>query len=204
MHSINSNPSDINQTFIIEPGVTIFNLTDGRVVFVGAGGILTDEAGFTYDSGTNTLSVPADGTVNVGTGGLNVAGDTVIQGSLTVFGPAISAFTSQLYIKDPNISLNYNPTATTISTSIGSGWLIQDGSGVSSVDVNLDIREMNSFIGLTSTEIPDITEYSGSTGYSNRAWVTQLNDIVIRSTDVTIPNGVRVIAEFDILDGGLY
>ena len=63
---------------------------------------------------------------------------------------------------------------------------------------------MNTFTGITATQVPSISEYSSSTGYSNRAWVTQLNDVVIRSTNVSTPNGVRVLAEFDILDGGTY
>jgi len=185
-------------------GLTVNNLTAGRVVYVGTGGLLTDEAGFTYNASTNTLSSATDGTMNVGTGGLNVDGDTVIQGNLTVFGSSISAFTSDLYIEDNNVHLNYNPTGDTSSTSLGAGWTIQDGSGVVSEDVNLDIQRMDTFTGLTATEIPDISEYTGGTGYENRAWVTQLNDIVIRSTEVGTPNGVRVLAEFDCLDGGTF
>ena len=185
-------------------GITLSNLTAGRVVYVGTGGLLTDEAGFTYDSGTNTFSVPSDGTVNVGTGGLNVAGDAVIQGSLTVFGPSISAFTNQLYVEDPNISLNYNPTGNTTVTSIGAGWTIQDGNGVNGGNVDFNINRLDTLTGLTSTQVPSVTEYTASTGYVNRGFVTQLNDIVIRSTNVNTPNGVRVLAEFDTLDGGTY
>lgn len=196
----NNYPATINSV----SGLTVSNLTAGRVVYVGTSGLLTDEAGFTYDATTNTLSVPADGTVNVGTGGLNVDGDAVIQGSLTVFGPGISAFTSDLYVEDNNIFLNYNPTGSTVATSIGSGWSIQDGNGVTGGTVNLNIKRMDTLTGLTASNVPDITEYSGPTGYANRGWVTQLNDIVIRSTNITTPNGVRVLAEFDILDGGSY
>jgi hypothetical protein len=53
----------------------------------------------------------------------------VKHGNLTVFGGSISAFTSQLYVED-NITLNYNPTGNTISTSVGAGWTIQDGNGI--------------------------------------------------------------------------
>jgi len=200
----NQGQSDLPVQFNTVSGLTVSNLTAGRVIYVGTSGLLTDEAGFTYDDGTNTFSVPSDGAVSVGTGGLSVAGDAVIQGSLTVFGPAISAFTTQLYVEDPNITLNYNPTGNTTATSIGAGWTIQDGNGVNGGNVNLDIRALNTFTGLTSTEIPNITEYTSATGYANRGWVTQLNDIVIRSTNITTPNGVRVLAEFDVLDGGTY
>ncbi len=185
-------------------GLTLSNLTAGRVVYVGTNGLLTDEAGFTYDASTNTFSVPSDGTVNVGTGGLNVTGSAIIQGDLTVLGAAISAFTNQLYVEDPNITLNYNPTGNTTVTSVGAGWTVQDGNGVNGGNVNLDIRALNTLTGLTSTQVPNITEYTTSTGYANRGWVTQLNDIVIRSTNLSTPNGVRVLAEFDTLDGGVY
>jgi len=200
----NQGQSDLPVQFTTVSGLTVSNLNAGRVVYVGTDGLLTDEAGFTYDAGTNTFSVPSDGAVSIGTGGLNVAGDAVIQGSLTVFGPSISAFTSELYVEDPNITLNYNPTGNTTATSLGAGWTIQDGNGINGGDVNLDIRALDTLTGLTGTQIPSITEYSTSTGYANRGWVTQLNDIVIRSTNVSTPNGVRVLTEFDVLDGGFY
>lgn len=215
----NEGEADLTVTIDSVTGLTIGNLTAGRVVYVGAGGVLTDEAGFEYNDTTDTLlagniNTSAGGTAFVGTGGLTVGsggsvatpgyGDVVIHGNLTVFGDAITAATGELYIEDNNIILNYSPTGDTSSTSVGAGLTIQDGNGVAAGDVTLDIRAMNGFTGLTATEIPDITEYTGPTGFENRAWVTQLNDIVIRSTDVTTPDGVRVLAEFDILDGGTY
>jgi len=201
---VDNNGGTLNASINALSGVSVTNLTAGRVVYVGTGGLLTDEAGFTYDSGTNTLSTPSDGVMNVGSGGLNVDGNTVIQGSLTVFGPSISAFTSQLYVEDPNIYLNYNPTGSTIATSIGAGLTIQDGNGIVAGDVNLNINRMDTFTGLTAGNVPSVTEYTAGTGYANRGWITQLNDIVIRSTNVSTPNGVRVLAEFDVLDGGTY
>lgn len=195
-------------------GLTVSNLTAGRVVYVGSSGLLTDEAGFTYNDSTNTFSTPVDGAANIGTGGLIVGsgggigtpgnGDVTIHGALTVFGEAVSAFTSELYVEDPNITLNYNPTGSTVATSLGAGITIQDGSGIVTEDVNLDIYRLDTLTGLTATEIPDITEYTSGVGYGNRGFVTQLNDIVIRSTNITTPNGVRVLAEFDVLDGGTY
>ena len=103
---------------------------------------------------------------------------------MLVLGEAISGFTSQLYIEDNFIELNYNPTASTESTSLGAGWSIQDGSGVAGTDVFLDIR-------------------GASTGVANRGFATNLNDIYLReSGTVSSPNGVRVLAEYDTLDGG--
>jgi hypothetical protein len=40
----------------------------------------------------------------------------------------VSQHLSQLYVED-NITLNYNPTGNTISTSVGAG-TIQDGNGI--------------------------------------------------------------------------
>jgi len=181
-------------------GLTVSNLTSGRVVYVGTNGLLTDEAGFTYNSGTDTLGVT----------NIESSGNVTIQGNLTVFGQAISAFTNELYVEDSNITLNYNPTGSTTITSVNAGLTIQDGNGISSGDVKLDIVRMENLTGLTSSLVPDVSEYTASTGYVNRGWITQLNDIVIRSTDTTdngtpgSVNGVRVLGEGDVLDGGQY
>ena len=197
----NQGQADLPIQFTTVSGLTVSNLTAGRVVYVGTGGVLTDKSGFTYDAATNIFSVPTDGTVNVGTGGLNVAGSAVIQGSLTVFGPSVSAFTSQLYVEDDNITLNYNPTGSTTVTSIGAGWSIQDGSGISNTATTLSIG--SSYL---NGNLSPNTEYTALTGNANRNLFTQLGDIIIRNTNYSnsAPNGVRVLAENDILDGGQY
>ena len=190
-----------NQAINTVSGLTFSNLTAGRVVYVGSGGLLTDENGFTYDAGTNTFSVPSDGTVNVGTGGLNVAGDAVVQGSLTVFGPSVSAFTSNLYVEDPNITLNYNPTGSTTITSVGAGWTIQDGSGIANTATTLNIG-----VSYLNANLSPNTEYTAATGNENRNLYSPIGDIIIRNTngDSSAPNGVRLLAEGDILSGGSY
>lgn len=182
-------------------GLTISDLTANRLVYTtGSGKLVTGTA--TFD-GTDMV-LPTAGSLSVGAGGINTTGNVVIGGDLTVLGSSVSAFTSQLYVEDNNVFLNFNPTGSTVATSVGAGWTIQDGNGLIGGSVNLDIRAMDTFTGITSTNIPDISEYTSSTGYSNRAFVTQLNDIVIRSNNMTTPNGVRVLAEFDVIDGGLY
>ena len=201
--TLSQNNGQANKTVSINvvSGLTISDLTANRIVYTTTSGKLVTGTA-TFD-GTNMV-LPTTGSLSVGTGGINTTGNVVISGDLTVLGSAISAFTSQLYVEDSNVSLNYNPTGSTTSTSIGAGWTIQDGNGINGGNVNLDIRAMNTFTGLTATNIPSISEYTSSTGYSNRAFITQLNDIVIRSTNISTPNGVRVLAEFDILDGGFY
>jgi hypothetical protein len=201
--TLSQNQGQVDKTINITvmSGLTLSNLTAGRVPYVGTGGLLTDEAGFTYNASTNVFSVPSDGTINVGTGGLNVAGDAVIQGSLTVFGPSVSAFTSQLYVEDDNIILNYNPTGNTIATSVGAGWTIQDGSGIANTATTLNIG-----VSYLNPNFSPNTEYTASTGNENRNFYSPIGDIVIRNTngDSNAPNGVRVLAEGDILDGGQY
>jgi len=182
-------------------GLTISNLTANRMVYTSTGGLLT--TGSAIFDGTN-MTLPTTGSLSVGTGGVSVLGDVNVSGNLTVLGSAISAFTSELYVEDNNVIINYNPTGSTSGTSIGAGFTIQDGNGVNGGNVTLDIRAMNGFTGLTASQIPSVTEYNGSTGNANRAFVTQLADIVIRSTNTTTPNGVRVLAEWDVLDGGTY
>lgn len=196
----NQGQPDLTAQFNSVSGLSVSNLTAGRVVYVGTAGLLTDEAGFEYNAGTNTLAVE----------NIEAAGNVIVQGSLTVFGPSISAFTSQLYVEDPNVVFNYNPTGSTTVTSVNAGLTIQDGNGITGGSVNLDIIRMQNLTGLTVTQVPSVSEYTATTGYVNRGWITQLNDIVIRSTDITDGgsagdiNGVRVLAEFDILDGGSY
>lgn len=180
--------------------ISLPTLSTNRVVYTTTGGALTTESNFTYNEGTDTLGV----------NNIEASGNVTIQGDLTVLGSSISAFTSNLYVEDKNITLNYNPTGSSASFSVNAGLTVQDGNGVISGDVNFDIVRMQNLTGLTANQVPSVSEYTGLTGYENRGWITQLNDIVIRSTDPTDGgstgdiNGVRVLAEFDTLDGGTY
>jgi hypothetical protein len=191
--TVNGNLTVTGDTSTGTISATTYNTALGgnRVVYTNASGTLTTESNFGYVEGSDTLTV----------NNILASQDVTINGNLTVFGQSISAFTSQLYVEDNNIILNYNPTGSTSgSTSINAGFTIQDGNGTAGGDVNLDIIRMSSLSGLTS-------EYPSTSGYTNRGWITQLNDIVIRSTDVIddgTVTGVRVLAEFDVLDGGTY
>jgi hypothetical protein len=200
-------------------GISVNNLTNGRVVYVGAGGKLTDESGFEYNQSTNLLTVgnifvnnPSGTTSNIGQGGLVVGsggsfstpgiGDLIVHGNFTVFGNTTTISTTDLNIEDSQITLNYNPTGNTSVSSIGSGILIQDGGGVAGQDVKIGIGQL-----FGSNISGDTSEYTSTTGFENRAFVTQLNDIVIRnSSPVNFgnPDGVRVLAEGDVLDAGFY
>lgn len=218
--TIERNQGQPNLTVTLDSvsGLTVTSLTPGRVVYVGIDGELKDGVGFEYDENTGTLladniNTSANGSALIGTGGLIVGsggsssvpgtGDVVINGSLTIFGETTTASTGELYVEDKNITLNYSPDSNTAVTSIGAGFTIQDGDGIDS-DVSLEIRALNGLEGLTPEETPDISEYTGLNGFTNRGFVTEVNDIILRSNDKTKPNGVRVLTEFDILDGGTY
>ena len=164
-------------------GFTDSSLTEGRVVFAGTSGRLEDQASFTYDSGTNTLN-----TNNITVGFPGKTGTTAtIFGDVLIIGDAITGFTSDLYIEDNHIELNFNPTASTETTSLTAGFTIQDGSGIAGTDVFFDIRGI-------------------AAGLGNRGFATNLNDIFIRDSgaDPENPDGVRVLAEFDTIDGGTW
>jgi hypothetical protein len=167
------------------------NLGNNLVVYTNGSGQLSTEAGFGYNSDTDKLTV-----TNV-----DVSNNVVIQGSLTVFGPSISAFTSQLYVEDDNITLNYNPTGSSTTRSIGAGWTIQDGSGIENTATTFSVG-----ISHNNPNLNPNTEYTSPDGNENRNFYTQMGDIIIRNTnyDKNQPNGKRVLAEGDILDGGTY
>ena len=210
--------------FTAVSGLTVNNLVAGQVVYAGANKELKGDTDFTFDDNQNKLTVAnlavnntssaatfGNGGVIIGTGGNYGTpgnGDLTIHGSLTVFGPSISAFTSQLYVEDNNIVLNYNPTGSSQQFSLGAGFTIQDGQGTNNEDVNLQIVGLYNLSGNTGNPLPVIpyhSEYDSSNeGAANRGWITELNDIVIRSSSVLAPKGVRVLAEFDVLDGGSY
>jgi hypothetical protein len=219
---LTANTLNLSSTPVINNSNTQFltrNVSNGNVEVTSLSAITsldTFVTGFTYSSGSNTFTIKQNqGQSNLTAtfdtvSGLTVSNDLTVVGNLTVFGQAISAFTNELYVEDSNITLNYNPTGSTTITSVNAGLTIQDGNGISSGDVKLDIVRMENLTGLTSTQVPDVSEYTSSTGFVNRGWITQLNDIVIRSTDTTDNgttgsiNGVRVLTEWDILDGGQY
>lgn len=171
--------------------VSISGLSSTQVVYVGPSGQLTGENAFAYTEGTNTLGVD----------NIQAAGDVVVQGSLTVFGSSISAFTTNLYVEDSNVTLNYNPTGSTTLTSVGAGWTIQDGSGIANTATTLNIG-----VSYNNVNLSPNTEYTANIGNENRNLFTQLGDIIIRNTnyDANSPNGKRVLAEGDVLDGGSY
>lgn len=100
----------------------------------------------------------------------------------------------EMDVQDNNIVFNFKENENMSGTSIGAGFTIQDGDGITS-DVNFNI------INTRSLESVDSSEYDGDNGYNNRGWITQLNDIIIGSNS-GLTTGFRVIKEKDQIDGG--
>jgi hypothetical protein len=216
--SRNQGEPDLVQYINSFSGLSVTNLTSGQVVYVGPSGELKTESGFEYNESTDLLTIgnlivnnPSGSTAIIGQGGLIIGsggstanpgiGDLIVHGNFTVYGTGTTITTNELYIEDPTITLNYNPSGSSTTTSIGSGIVIQDGSGIAGTDSTLQIGQL-----FGNTNINSNTEYTALTGNANRGLFTQLNDILIRNTNGNsgAPDGKRVLAEDDILDGGIY
>lgn len=102
----------------------------------------------------------------------------------------------EMDIEDNNVVFNFKENVSMSGTSIGAGFTIQDGDGINS-NVNFNIINVRSL----NQEHINQSEYDGDNGYNNRAWITQLNDIIIASNS-GLTTGYRVIKEKDLLDGG--
>lgn len=224
--SRNQGKDDLTQYINAFSGLSITDLTPGQVVYASTGGRLKTESNdFGYNESNNTLTIgsanggnlivnnPSGTTATFGQGGVIIGsggsyttpglGDLTVHGNLTVFGSATTVSTGELYIEDPTITLNYNPSGSSTVTSIGAGIVIQDGSGVQGTYTSLQIGQLyNNSNLLTNSEYLLANEPSNK----NRGFYTQLNDIVIRNTNNNsgAPNGFRVLAEGDTLDGGVY
>jgi hypothetical protein len=207
--SRNEGEADLTVNISTFTGVTISTLDANSIVYTDGSGKLTTEGTFSYDAGTDTMTVGnitvqngSGSTATFGQGGVTIGsngiGDLTVQGDLIVLGTTTTISTTELVVEDPTITVNYS-TGTTNATSLGSGIEIQDGNG-DDTDAYLKIEELN-------TAYP--SEYTSLTGSENRALYTNLNDIVIRqATDISSPAanqvGKRVLAEDDILDSGSY
>jgi len=93
----------------------------------------------------------------------------------------------ELTIEDNNIVLNYPLSGDSSTKSIGAGFTINDGDGLGN-DVTFNIVPVNQ------------TQTGGT---ENRGWATELSDIVLKNTDINNPNGIKVIKETDIVNGGV-
>ena len=172
----NNTGGTLSATINTVTGLTI----NGNLVVTGATNISGNTTVIGNIIATN-LFTSNNGSAIIGTGGLVVGsggsegvpgiGDVVINGSLTVFGNSISAFTGNLYIEDSNIILNYNPTGNTYAASLGAGISVQNGLGVN------NITNDTVFFDIAQTGIP----VNIGDAYSKRFWETNLFNLMLGS-----------------------
>lgn len=194
--SQNQGESDITVNISTLASITV----NGNATVTGT----TTTGNLIVNNPSGTTATIGQGGLVIGSGGSHVnpgIGDLTVHGNFTVFGTGTTIATNELYIEDPTITLNYNPSGSSTSTSVGSGIVIQDGSGTIGTDTTLRIGQLF----LNGNFTPN-TEYTSLTGNANRGFFTQLNDIIVRNTNnnAGTPDGKRLLAEDDILDGGSY
>ena len=186
-----------------------------KTVNIGTLASITVNGGLTVTGTTTTgnliVNNPSGTTAYIGQGGLEIGsggsssgpgiGNLLVHGNLIVYGTGTTIATNELYVEDPTITLNYNPSGSSTSTSIGSGFVIQDGSGIQGTNTGFQIGQL-----YNDTNLLSYSEYTSPTGNLNRGFFTQLGDIIIRNSNnsSSAPNGVRVLTENDVLDGGTY
>ena len=141
----NQSQPDLYQTINSVSGLSFSNLTDGRVVYVGSGGLIIDQSGFTYDDLTNTLGVNTIGT----------SGDCVND-----------LFVSNIHSCSP---LNINPldegnvyfgSTSGVTIDISNNRL---GIGIDTPQYPLDIVGTNSRLFYNSTSAGGLVVVSGNT-----------------------------------------
>lgn len=194
----NNTGGTLNASINIVTGLTV----NGNISITGNTNISGNTNVNGNITGSNLLTTPS-GSAFIGTGGLIVGsggsegvpgvGDVVINGSLTVFGTSISAFTGNLYIEDNLITINYNPTGNTYNSSLGAGLSVQNGLGVNGITGDTVYME------IAQTDVP----ITMGDAYSKRFWETNLFNLMLGSSGGT-GTGNYVLQSNDILNGGTY
>ncbi len=90
---------------------TVSGLTSGRVVFAGAGGALSDDAGMTYNSATDALTISG-----------NVAAGNVSAGLISASsGMSAPTFIASSMVSAPTFSGNLSGTTATLTGNVSAG-----------------------------------------------------------------------------------
>lgn len=125
--------STVNSTLVVTGNLTNSTLTSGRVPFIGAAGLFTDEADFTYSTAANRLvaaTIQADNAFeapsgSASTGGIYFTSDTntgVFRESADVLGITTGGISSLLINNasstiNSNLTINGNSTTTSATTT---------------------------------------------------------------------------------------
>lgn len=167
-NSVISIPQSVATTASITfANITDSALTDGRVTFAGPGGLLTDDADFTFNTVTNTLVVANVNVVNT----LTLNGASVITSVTPSAGPGISI--TGVTTSGPAAAFTVNNTGVT-SIIAGTNITISTSTGV--VTINAAAEGILQTIGTGTAYAALATdEYIGVTA---------------NPTTITLPTGV--------------
>lgn len=177
----------VSGTTILSGSVFVEDLTENRIVLVGVGGGLEDDANFTFDGttfnvGQGNFEVDTDGDIRT-SGSLTVDGITQLNGDLTVSGnftvlgsaTEVHISSSVIELDDNIIRLNaYSPferyagfevidsgstgvSASMVWDSQNDYWLFVSSSGQSSKFIGTTAGTYGSEISLTDTYFPIAT-----------------------------------------------
>tara|TARA_B100000427_G_scaffold329803_1_gene347896 strand:- start:476 stop:6979 length:6504 start_codon:yes stop_codon:yes gene_type:complete len=159
----NNNVSDSAATRYIDIAGTSFYISDGDASDTGEGDITSVTAGTNLNGGgtSGAVTLNLDGTI---TGNHTFSNDVVIGGDLTVQGTTTTIDTTNLDVKDKNITLNYG-SGDTSGNADGAGITIQDAVDASTNATLLWDQPNSKFTfshPLTTLTVDDIT-IDGST-----------------------------------------
>ena len=180
-NSVISIPQSVASTANITFGnITDSALTQGRITFAGASGLLTDSGNLTFNTGTNTLSVTNVTVTNNAnivnanvSGNLTLNGNSVITSVTPTAGNGISI--TSLVSSGPAASWTVNNTGVT-KIIAGTNITISPGTGVGNVTINAAAEGILQTVGTAVAYTALATdEYIG---------------VTVNPTIVTLPTGV--------------
>ena len=108
-------PIDVNGA-LRSANVTANNLTSGRVTIAGTSGLLSDDAGLTYDTSTNKLTVDGAVDVNGALRSANVTANNLTSGRVAVVG------TSGIITDDAELTYNTSTNVLSVTNVTASAW----------------------------------------------------------------------------------
>lgn len=148
--------------------ITDTSLTDGRIVFAGVDGLLSDDGDLTYDSTSNTLTVS---NIDVLTS-LSLDGESVITSVTPTAGNGISI--TDLTATGPDAGFKVNNTGV-LSLIAGGGISISSSTGN---------------ITISSTGADLIAVYGTTTNYTATATDEYIGVFSATAITITLPTGI--------------
>lgn len=143
-------------------------LTEGRIVFAGANGLLSDDSDLTFNTTTNTLSIP---NINVSTS-LILNGTSVVTSVTPTAGPGISI--TNLISTGTDVSFTVTNIGV-LSLTAGSGIFITTSTG------NITISSFGADL---------INVYGTSTSYTATLTDEYIGVSTSSAVTITLPTGV--------------